>query len=337
MTDTKKSNPTSKQHFVPQFYLKRFADEKKFLQVLDLKNKRIGSPRPYPSVGYEHYFYAAETGTPDEVSQHIEHWLRAHESVISNDLPKIIEKILNQEHIDDNDRYILSALMCMLWMRSPQMRSQLQKMEENFYKQMMSFHVPQRVDSYLKETGREVSPEEREKLIETFENKKYDLKFNNAQHLRFMTEEFGFGDKGFINLFFGHRWKIYIAKGKQRFITTDSPLVEWWFPPKTFYGPTFLDRNKYFSLTPEILIELTYSKEKQKVKRETIFEDKDNKVTIFNMLLASHASEYVYSAHRDILENLLHGRENPGKIEKDYYVQYEHPWMLHNKKHSIRE
>jgi hypothetical protein len=331
---SKNSNPTSKQHFVPQFYLKRFADEKKFLQVLDLKNWRIGSPRPYPSVGYEHYFYAAETGIPDEVSQHIEGWLQVYESIISNELPNIITKILNYEHIDDDDRYILSALMCMLWLRSPQMRDHLHKMDEDMTKKIMSMYVPQRVDAYIKENNKEMSEEQRKKLIENFENKTYNLKFNNAQHLKFMTENFGFGSPGFTNLFFGHKWKIYIARGKQRFVTTDSPVVEWWLPPETFYGRTFLERNKYFALTPEIFIELTYSRETVKVKRETIFENKDNKVDIYNMLLAAHSQSYVYSANKSILERLLFGRKNPGELEKAYYLEYEHPWEINKKKYG---
>ena len=197
----------------------------------------------------------------------------------------------------------------------------------------MSFYVPQRVDSYQKSTGKNISEELRKKLIKSFEEKTYSLKFNNAQHLKFMTEELGVGTPGFTNMFFGHNWKIYIAKGKERFVTSDGPVVEWWLPPKTFYGPDFFDRDKYFALTPEILVEMTspYPQKQDKIKRETLFEDKDHKVTIFNMLLSAHANNYVYSADKNILERLLFGRKNPGELEKIYYLKYEHPWVLHRK------
>lgn len=72
-----------------------------------------------------------------------------------------------------------------------------------------------------------------------------------------MIETFGFEDKGFINLFFAKKWKIYIAKGTDKFVTSDSPVVEWWSPPQSFYSATFLERNNYFALTPEIFIELS--------------------------------------------------------------------------------
>ena len=49
---------TGKQHFVPRFYLKRFAKEGQ-IQVFDVRAKRIGKPRPYGSV-----CYARSSSTP---------------------------------------------------------------------------------------------------------------------------------------------------------------------------------------------------------------------------------------------------------------------------------
>jgi hypothetical protein len=46
------NNPTKKQHFVPQFYLKLFANEQNLLQVLDLESKRLGLPRAPSGVAY---------------------------------------------------------------------------------------------------------------------------------------------------------------------------------------------------------------------------------------------------------------------------------------------
>ena len=134
-----------------------------------------------------------------------------------------------------------------------------------------------------------MSDEERADLIHTMETGSYNLRFNNGQHLKFMTENLGFVGSGFANLFFGQEWKIYIAKGNERFITSDAPVVEWWPPPQSFYGATFLERNKYFALTPEIFIELTYPIGSDKVKRKTLFEREDDTVALFNLLLMTHA------------------------------------------------
>lgn len=73
---------TEKQHFIPKFYLKRFADNRGFLETIDVKKRQLGSKRPYPSVCYSSYFYAANTGVPDDLSQVIENWLQQIESAI---------------------------------------------------------------------------------------------------------------------------------------------------------------------------------------------------------------------------------------------------------------
>ena len=79
------TNPTKAQHFVPQFYLKHFADRDGSLQVLNIKEKRLEKPRPYQGLGYAYYFYAAKTGVPDTISQQIEEWLSPIENIIAKE------------------------------------------------------------------------------------------------------------------------------------------------------------------------------------------------------------------------------------------------------------
>lgn len=325
-------NPTKKQHFVPQFYLKNFADPQGKLQALDIKNKRIGNPRPYQSFGYERYFYAVETGVPDEVSQHVEQWLNQIESRVSLELPRIINDIAGYKQIHQDDRYILAALMSMLWLRSPGMRKQLNAMHTDLTKQMMRFYAPERVDRFAEETEADLSQQERKKMVEMMENGSYDLRFNNAHHLRFMMESLGYGEPGFANMFFGMNWKIYLARGNERFITMDSPVVEWFLPPQHFYGSSFLERSKYFSLTPEILFELTYPVTPRKATREALFEKDDDRVKTFNMLLVSHAQGSAYSGEQRLLDGLLSGYTNPGRLEKAYFEKYERPWREYHLK-----
>lgn len=333
MTDRKGvKNTTKKQHYVPKFYLKLFADSKKVVQVLDVKNNRLGSPTPISGVGYEPYFYAAQTGTPDEISQQVEDWLQKHEDIFSKEVPPIIDRITNLEHINGEDKYILSGLMSMLWLRSPKMRESINKSSEDLLKQIMSFSVPNRVDNFIKATGTKMSSEQREKMIKTFENGEYDLKFNNAQHLKMLTETLGFQDKGFTNMFYGQKWTIFIAKGNQKFITTDSPIVEWWLPPKSLYDGGFLERDKYFALTPDLLIKLTDPQGSSKMKRKTLFEKDDDTVRLLNILLAAHSKRFAYSAEKAQLQEIVNGRKKPGNIEIKYHKEYEKPWSDYKSK-----
>lgn len=106
-------NPTKVQHFVPRFYLKNFAADN-YLEVLNVKDKRMAKRGPYQGLGYEHFYYARKTGIPDDLSQQVEAWLKPTEDILAKALPKIIDAILGYQHIGDDDRYILSVLMSML-------------------------------------------------------------------------------------------------------------------------------------------------------------------------------------------------------------------------------
>lgn len=155
----------------------------------------------------------------------------------------------------------------------------------------------------------------------------YNLRFNNMHHLNFMVENLKFVGPGFANMFFGQKWKVYIAEGTERFITSDAPVFEWWPPPESIYGAIFLERNKSFALTPEIFIELTYPIGSDKVKRKTLFKSEDATVTLFNILIGAHAHEFAYARDRKLLDNLISGRVSPGVIERVYYEKFERPWV----------
>lgn len=300
------TNPTQKQHFVPQFYLKNFSDNKGTLQILNIERNRIGSPRPYQGVGYEYYYYALQTGVPDSISQEIEEWLKPTEDFIARELPRIISRIENYEQIVDEDRYVLAVLMSMLWVRAPGMRNQLRGMNQDMLEQMQRIRGDDNLDALRSK--------------------------DNMQHLQFMVGSMGFGGPGFANMFFGMKWKIYLARGTQRFITTDSPIVEKWLPPKGFYGTSFLGRDKYFALTPKILIKLTYPRGATKIKREALFQDQDDKARSLNIILMSGAQEFGYSGEREFLDQLLAGRANPGMLEREYIDKYVVPWDEYHQK-----
>jgi hypothetical protein len=68
------SQLTKDQHFVPEFYLRRFSLNG-MIVALDLPAGRILKPRPYQSVCYATFFHAQQTGVQDDLSQLVEDWL----------------------------------------------------------------------------------------------------------------------------------------------------------------------------------------------------------------------------------------------------------------------
>ena len=306
---------TRNQHFVPKFYLKRFAPPGKLLHVFDVKGNRMASPKPPSGLGCEHFFYAAHTGIPDSLSQDIEEWLEQYETIISKAIPRIIEIIRGGIKITDDQRYLLAALMCLFWLRSPNMRSSLTSSRTDLISHIKKLYPGKKNMTLPKE---------------------FEIDSSNIGHLKFMTESFGFGTSGFTNLFYAQNWNIYIAQGSRRFITTDSPVVEWWPPPTSFYDGAFMERNKYFPLTPEILIELTPTLEvHQKYERIVFSKKDDDQVHLFNILLAAHAHAYAFSSNREELVDILLGRIMQTKIAIQYYEKYKKPWdIYHQKQHD---
>lgn len=324
---TTRNNPTADQHFVPRFYLKNFANDDNNLTALDIKNSRLSGTRHYSAFGYEKFYYAATTGVHDDLSQQVEYWLQSFEDVIARELPRIISVIMDNKQFTEEDKYLIAVFMALTWMRTPSMREQLNKTYTELHKKIMGFAAPQRVKAFISDTGTELTDSEKEAVIDMMQSGNYDLKFDNIHHLQFMTRELGVDGPGFSNMFRAQRWILHIAKGNERFVTSDSPVVEWYPPPKHFYdGGTFLQRDKFFSLTPEIMIELKTPFGSNKVKRKTHFASSDTEIAIFNRLLIDNAIQYVYSGDRQMLQLIMQNQNNPGPIEKAYYDQYRKPW-----------
>lgn len=292
----KKLSFTKKQHFVPCFYLKNFADKSGYLHVLNMKEMRLAKSRPYQGLGYKYYFYAKKTGIPDNLSQDVEEWLKNLENVIAKELPRVISKIFLNQPIKDDDRLILSFLISMVWLRAPGIRKQLNESKNNSLEQISKLY------------GQEIA----NKFKST----------NNISSLMLLVNSTELA----ANILFDMKWKIYIARGKEIFVTSDSPVVEKWLPSKLPLGTTLMDRDKYFSLTPKIMIKLTSPIKSKKIYRQTLDDDNDDIVKKLNIIISNGSDEFVYSANKICLNQLLDGRKNPGKIEKEYIEKFIIPW-----------
>lgn len=299
-----KKEKTKKQHYVPRFYLKRFANEKNFIEVLDLEKKSISKPRSYASVCYEEFFYALETGKDDNVNQEIEKTLAQIESKIAPELNDIEKNVITGRKITNGELYTLASLMSMLYVRGIYMRKQTQRLEKDMAKKIMSLHAShinfkdELKQIAKKELKQDISDEEAEKVQEIFQQENYDLSFNNSGHLLFLSEM-----EKFANLFYGKKWRFYYSYKDISFITSDVPLIEWFPKKKRFYGYTILERKHYLALSPHLLIELINPYEPgKKVKRKMI---EQKKADYFNHLIATYSDSFCYSKNKELLQRLI--------------------------------
>ena len=114
-------NITKNQHYVPQFYLRKFANDEDKLEILDCERRKVVASRSPKSVCNEEYYYSANNKL-DEVSQALEKEFQRIESDISKVYDSIAKKFVNFEQIAESDKMLVATFMSLQYLRGPYMR-----------------------------------------------------------------------------------------------------------------------------------------------------------------------------------------------------------------------
>lgn len=249
---------TKNQHFVPQFYLRRFTNPQNLVEVLDRDSMTCERPRGTKRICSAEFFYGVETGIPDEASQKVEEWFQKREDFIGNNLDSIVEKILDNKQIEPLDKWTIALLMSMLWIRGQEMRKQIHRIEKEATEWIIQTEYsirPDRLfDEYEKKKGVTISAELRKKLQEMIASEEFQIQPNNWMHLQNLKNI-----NDFANRFYFQHWTVFISKVSAKFVTTDNPLATKFPNANGLYGKTFSERAHYFPLTPDIFIRATES------------------------------------------------------------------------------
>jgi len=300
---------TKNQHFVPKFYLRKFTNSENLVEVLDRDSMTCERARGTKRICSADFFYGIETGIPDDVSQRVEDWLKKREDFIGDSIDSITAKILDYKQIEPLDKWTIALLMSMLWIRGQAMRQQIHRIEKETTEWMIQTEYsiqPDRLfNEYEKKKGVTISPELRQKLQEMMVNKGFEIKPNNWHHLKNLENI-----NDFANLFYFQYWTVFISKVSAKFVTSDNPVAVRFPKEKGIYGKTFSERSHYFSLTPDIFIVATESRdppEKQgiRLKRKTLFGGSERDILEFNIILARQAQQYLYAQKKTDLEAMI--------------------------------
>ncbi len=301
---------TKDQHYVPQFYLRKFVNPDGKLEILDCERRKIVISRTPKSVCNEEFFYALN-GEKDEISQEIEKEFQRIETDIASRYDAIAKKFVDFQEITLNDKMVIATFMSMQYLRGPYMRKQIKRMDEDLVKQITmrrwgSEELAPSIEELEKTTGEKVTEKQRKELIDFATGGKYRVETNNSAHLKLLAEM-----QGFSNLLFHKEWTVYISKSSKKFITSDNPVVEL-FPDwtgKFFYGPTFLQRTHCFPMSPEIHIVATHPRSDigNKIKRKTLFDNKEHndKILDLNFNHPRHAIAYAYTNDKTLLQDII--------------------------------
>jgi hypothetical protein len=252
------------------------------------------------------------------------------ETQIAERLPTIIEHARDKQ-LSNGDLDTLAYMMALQRMRTERFRKMIQSFEADALKWVLqtTSQFPSAVAEMRKladEKGLELTPELLEQTQQFFADGNYTIETDNTTHLKFLMSQERL--EGFHNLFLSKQWNILKADKQYRFVTSDNPVAEW-MPERTSpYGATFLQRKHYFPLTPDIMIESLNPPEEMRRKPPAEFvvyrECTDDDVLLFNMVIAQHSNDFLYSQQKAEFTELLRQLHTPGAAMQTYMKEYFH-------------
>jgi hypothetical protein len=220
MSDIKRN-----QHFVPQFYLRRFTQTANIIWVFD-KVRRRSWKKSIPNVASEDWFY--ETGSVPPASNHdqvVENSLSEEEGLFNTTVGNVLEDAERKGSVDFkkvDTRVILTRFVALQFVRTRQFRDMITNCMTTL---AATLNEKQRFAyEKAKATGMEVEepkPFVPEPLSAT----------DQADYM--YGEEFM---NRLMRIFISHVWTLQKATGGEKFLASDDPVASFWHGPSTIFG-----------------------------------------------------------------------------------------------------
>ncbi|MGR3723047.1 DUF4238 domain-containing protein [Abyssibius alkaniclasticus] len=304
---------TKKQHIVPRFYLNKFCDPDGLVWTYSGGGKPRGDKPETTAV--ETNFYSP-IGADGERFDGAEMLL----AEIEGNAAPLWDNLCAGKVLVGEEREHIALFLAAQYLRSPatvragaEMMASLAHHTAQFIAADKGAH-DQSVDSYEAETGKIISPEEREKMREFMSDpSNFSINVLRSAGLPMLG---AMGD--LANILLNMKWVVGRSKD-QHLVTSDSPVTRV-SDPKT-HSPVYGDSafaNKTvrvsFPLTPTRIIELTW----QGKERERVVEIPKAMAREMNGNRAAQAERFVYASENDFgiakLCKKWLGREKPPMI-----------------------
>lgn len=302
-------NITKWQHIVPRFYLKEFKNEKNLIENYDILKNKFNLPKGTKALCSEYFYYAAETGIPDTISQEVEVFFENYETPMSKSIPFIKKVILGNSEISLNEKYILSLLMSMLFLRSNKTRSHIKQITSEIssksLKGILSVKGKDRFfGDYERDTGIIIDQKNRDAFLFNLEKEDFKLEVDNIPHIKFLSKI-----PNFANILCSQNWIIYISRLNENFITSDTPVISknpgiW----NTQFGVPALAKSYFFSLTPKIFIRTYYNPQisNKTTKRKNLLNLTDAKIVKeLNSIIATGSEKQLFGRNQMDIKKVL--------------------------------
>jgi hypothetical protein len=289
------------QHYVPQFYLRKFAYPNDRLHVFDKFNKRsfqtnaknIASETGFydfhPDIQNKFQEKVAQGGVKKKDvpllekaldPQMIEHELAAREARFSPIFDEILYAIEHKKPITEEQRWYLTEFIVLQILRTPEYRKTLIETEEGLIRSLLRFY-PDSEDIFVKYDDRRASIDHA------------SFMFNPRLQLALTTT------------LIDHIWLFGENRTNNHFYTSDSPVVKRAHLPHPLYGVGYgsLGVQVAFPLTPKymlIMCEKIAFHHIQHLDLTTISLNAEN-VIYYNSLQVFQSYRHVFCPHGEFL------------------------------------
>jgi hypothetical protein len=200
------SNP-KRHHYLPEFYLHRFADPKGYLWLFDRSQNKFRRERPKNTAVIGHYYSLTDdSGVRNPV-------VEEYYSLIEDRAKEAFEELESGAKFTESSRYSLSHFLGHLYCRVPAFARALNEIISGFAKAI----VRKNLDDPETATGFDLPPEE---IREAIEGDDLLVEANDALRI---SDSLKKGEE-FRERFFESSWVVAKASGGTSFVTCDNPF-----------------------------------------------------------------------------------------------------------------
>ncbi|MBR0868668.1 hypothetical protein ACVIW2_000084 [Bradyrhizobium huanghuaihaiense] len=291
------------QHYVPQYYLRGFVNEKRQLYVVDRPRKKFFRV-PTNKVGGEQHFNLVTI--PGINPFGMEEALSDLESKVA----PVLEQVKGRHSLgDENDRNAILNLVAAVTLRNPKQREAIGEMynevaQAQFAQGLATKEGYEPFLATMKAEGRQALPYE--EMREMFAKQPELFKVTPSHNFHIMVE--ASLHEHLVQLYEGRRWQVIVAgEDTGGFVTSDHPVCLRWADVEDHgdLSPGFAvpGTEVIFPLSPRLALRGRFDGEENLVQLS-----KDEVATI-NSLLISNAHNQVYA--RDALFSYMRAPGTP--------------------------
>ncbi len=227
-------NKPKRHHYLPEFYLKKFADMDGMVWVFDREAKEYRKQLVKDTAIQGSYY----TFRGSDGKKHIE--IEECFSVIEGKTKPILDKLDRREQINEEEKEILAIFISFQKTRVPEFEKLINESSEKMMKKMNQLifssedRVAAMIQHYETGTGEKTKLQPKE-LIDFIQKDRYIVKVPREHSLQAMLQQ----GQAFITYFLQMDWVFVWAPRKSAFITSDNPFSLTSpsnYDPNGFYG-----------------------------------------------------------------------------------------------------